>query len=103
MQATEDRPIGVLDSPRGPEVMEDHRDVAAPQRAASPPAASPARQERRAGQQAPGTGSAPHGEPVPLGWGSHAERRLVRQVLAFFLLLGLYAAVFIVVGTLVWV
>lgn len=40
--------------------------------------------------------------PLPPGWGSHEERRLARWGLLGFLLLGLYAASFVVVGQLVW-
>lgn len=40
--------------------------------------------------------------PLPRGWGSHEERRLMRWGLAFFLFLGLYAAVFVILGQVVW-
>lgn len=40
--------------------------------------------------------------PVPQGWGSHEERRLVLWGALGFLLLGLYAVGFVLVGQLVW-
>ena len=35
---------------------------------------------------------------MPRGWGSHEERRTVLLTLAVFLLLGLYAAGFVLLG-----
>jgi hypothetical protein len=37
-------------------------------------------------------------EPVPRGWGSHEERRLMLLALATFFVLGLYASGFVVLG-----
>lgn len=39
---------------------------------------------------------------LPRGWGSHEERRLMLWGLMGFFLLGVYAAVFVIVGHLVW-
>ena len=36
--------------------------------------------------------------PAPLGWGSHEERRMMLAALAGFVVLGLYATAFILLG-----
>lgn len=38
----------------------------------------------------------------PRGWGSHEERRLVLWGAAAFVLLGLYAVVFVLLGQVLW-
>jgi hypothetical protein len=83
MNTTHDRPTNVLERPRRLEVLADRHEVPVP-RQARPPLLR----------------TEPDTTAVPLGWGSVAERRLMRQVLVFFAFLGLYAAGFVVLGTL---
>ena len=40
--------------------------------------------------------------PVPRGWGSHEERRMARAGVTVFFLLGLYAALSVLLSALVW-
>ena len=40
--------------------------------------------------------------PLPRGWGSHEERRLMLWGVVGFFLLGAYAAVFVVIGAVLW-
>ena len=40
--------------------------------------------------------------PLPRGWGSHEERRLMLWGVVGFFLLGAYAAVFVVIGGVLW-
>lgn len=82
MSRTHDRPTSVLERPWVQEVVIDGHAVAGPRQTA----------QRRASER----------PPAPLGWGSQAERRLVRQVLLFFAVLGLYAVGFVVLGSVVW-
>lgn len=63
------------------------------QRAAELPAAVPSRSAAADAAQA---------TPPPRGWGSHQERRETLYTLAFFGVLGLYAAVFVLIGALIW-
>lgn len=84
MTTTEDRPTSVLDRPRPVGSGAARRPVTVPQQAGAAPV------------------TPPQAAPVPRGWGSHAERRLMRQVLLFFALLGLYAVGFVLLGALVW-
>lgn len=41
-------------------------------------------------------------KPVPQGWGSHEERRLMLWFVTGFALLALYAAAFVIVGEVLW-
>jgi hypothetical protein len=84
VNASEGSPTSVLDRPRVPETVTDREHVTVPQQGG---------QVQRTAQVT---------ARVPLGWGSHAERRLSRQVLLFFALLGLYAVGFVVLGSVVW-
>ena len=59
---------------------------------------------REVGQGAAVTERSPAspGGPLARGWGSHEERRLIRWAALGFLLLALYAVVFVVTGVVMW-
>jgi AraC-like DNA-binding protein len=104
MTGHDHRPTALLDrAPRtGPRVA-DEPALAPAQRPGGPrrqppPADGPARVDA----DRPPTMSARDSRPVPRGWGSHEERRLMLWGVLGFLLLGLYASVFVVLGQVVW-
>lgn len=84
MNSINDRPTLVLDRPTRSDA--DVAPVGAPPDAAVPLA----------------TGSTPPAPPPARGWGSREERRLALWGVGGFFLLGLYAALFVLVGALVW-
>jgi hypothetical protein len=90
MPISDDRPTSVLDRPRRARLLQGHRQVEEPP------------QDQAAARPAVGTAPTLQTKPVPRGWGSHEERRIMSLAAAAFLLLGLYAVVFVVLGAVVW-
>lgn len=98
MTITNDRPADVLD---GTGHAADHEGRSARNGSAE----LPPRDQTTvlpAARTAAGQDQAARSRPLPRGWGSHEERRMMRLGAAAFLLLGVYAAVFVVLGTVVW-
>ncbi len=46
----------------------------------------------------PATSVAPEDRAVPRGWGSHEDRRMMRLAMLAFLVLAVYAVVFVLLG-----
>jgi hypothetical protein len=98
--SSNDRRTSVLDRPAEPQpAMSDGPGVATATAAPSVRAPQPSR--RAAVVHRPEPQGRP-AKPLPRGWGSHEERRTALWFLAGFFLLGLYAAVFVTLGQVVW-
>lgn len=78
MSSSKDRPTSVLDRPDEPQ-----------------PSPTAVVVDRPEPQGRPAT-------PLPRGWGSHEDRRTTLWFLAGFVLLALYAGVFVILGEVAW-
>ncbi len=78
-------------------VQQEHPTTAAPQ--AAPDVRVPA--QRRADHDTAARTS-PAAAPLPRGWGSEEDRVMARRMVAFMTAVGLYAGVFVGLGSRVW-
>lgn len=102
MLSTNDRPTLVVDRPSAPQrAVLDEPGLAPPTALPDLPPPAPAADADGVVTDLQADG-APAGTPLPPGWGSREERRLALRGVAGFFLLGLYAALFVLVGAVVW-
>ena len=97
MTTTNDRATLLLERGTATAPSQDSRDGTGSRRGAAQPAPAASRHRDQSPASRDGRRT-PDAQPVPLGWGSHEERRSMRLALAAFLLLGLYAVGFVLLG-----
>lgn len=104
MTGINDRPIAVLDRTSvlsaTPAANADSSRTMMLRQAAQPTTSYTVAPQRPVAEEA-ASESSPR-PPLPRGWGSHEERRLMHWGMVGFLLLATYAVVFISIGALVW-